>query len=127
MRERAPDFLVGEPGDRVVGKRVPPPQGVQPAVSWGSEERVTELLGEGCAELRMQRRECPWRYPSTQACLEHFQAWYGPTVAAFAAVGEDGRAGLEAELLEVFARHSTADDGTFAADVDYLEVVAVRA
>jgi SAM-dependent methyltransferase len=126
MANWTPDSAVGDMF-RTVGSRVPPPQGVRPAVAWGSEDVVRELLGPGCRELRLTRRTCPWRYPSTRAFLDHFRHWYGPTVAAFAAVGPEGEAGLEAELLEVFDRHNTATDGTLAADVDYLEVVAVRA
>jgi SAM-dependent methyltransferase len=126
MANWTPDSAVGDMF-RVVGSRVPPPQGVRPAVAWGSDERVRELLGDGCRELRLQRRTCPWRFPSTRHFLEYFRTWYGPTVAAFAAVGEEGRDGLEHELLEVFDRHNTATDGTMAADVEYLEVVAVRA
>lgn len=121
-----PDSMVGDMF-RVVGSRVPPPQGVQPAVAWGSEEVVTELLGGGCAELSMNRRTCAMRFPSPQAYLEYFRTWYGPTVAAFAAVGDEGRSELEAELIEMFASHNLADDGTLAMDVAYLEVVGVRA
>ena len=126
MANWTPDSMVGDMF-RAVGRRVPPPQGVQPAVAWGSEEVVRTLLGPACSELRLTRRTCPWRFPSAQAYLEYFRTWYGPTVAAFAAVGDEGRADLEAELLDVFARHDRATDGTFAAEVDYLEVVGVRA
>lgn len=76
-------------------------QGVRPAVAWGSEERVTELLGAGCRELRTARRTCPWRYPSAETCLAYFQTWYGPVLAAFTAVGDAGRGDLEAELHEL--------------------------
>ena len=126
MANWTPDSTVGDMF-RAVGKRVPPPPGVQPAVVWGSEERVTELLGEGCRDLRMTRRTCAWRYPSAAACLAYFQAWYGPVAAAFTAVGEEGRGDLEDELLSVFDSHNTTDDGTLAMDVTYLEVVGVRA
>lgn len=126
MANWTPDSMVGDMF-RAVGKRVPPPQGVQPAVAWGSEEVVEGLLGGACADLQTSRRTCPWRFPSTSACLDYFRTWYGPTVAAFAAVGEEGREGFEGELLEVFASHNTASDGTFAADVVYLEVVARKA
>lgn len=120
-----PDSMIGDMF-RATGKHVPPPAGVQPAVAWGSEERVRELLGSGC-ELRMKRRDFPWRFPSTQDCLEYFRTWYGPTVAAFAAAGEQGRSALEADLLSVFASHDTATDGTFAAEVAFLLAVGVRA
>ncbi len=125
MANWTPDSAVGDMF-RVVGKRVPPPPGVRPAVAWGSEDRVTELLGGGCRDLRTVRRTCAWRYPSAEACLAYFQAWYGPVAAAFTAVGDAGRADLEAELLSVFRSHNTADDGTLAMDVAYLEVVGVR-
>ena len=121
-----PDSVVGDMF-RAVGSRVPPPQGVRPAVAWGDEDRVAELLGGGCSDLRTQRRTCPWRYPSARAVLEHFRTWYGPTVAAFNAVGEEGRQDLEDELVGLFERHNTARDGTLALEVAYLEVVAVRA
>jgi SAM-dependent methyltransferase len=120
-----PDSAVGDMF-RAVGKRVPPPQGVRPPVAWGSPDRVRELLGSGCSELRMERRTCPWRYPSAQFLVDYFHTWYGPTVAAFAAVGEQGRPGLYEELVSVFEGHNTATDGTLAIDVPYLEVVGVR-
>ncbi len=126
MANWTPDSAVGDMF-RIVGKRVAPPQGVRPAVVWGSEERVAELLGGGCRELRTARRTSAWRYPSAEACLAYFQAWYGPVLAAFTAVGDAGREDLEAELVSMFWSHNIADDGTLAMDVTYLEVVGIRA
>jgi SAM-dependent methyltransferase len=120
-----PDSAVGDIF-RAVGKRVPPAQGVQPAVAWGRETRIAELLGPGCRDLRTNRRTCAWRFRSAADCLAYFQAWYGPVVAAFTAVGDDGRVEFEADLRAVFDQHNTADDGTLAMDVAYLEVVGVR-
>jgi SAM-dependent methyltransferase len=111
---------------RTVGRHVPPPQGVRPAVAWGDEERVAELLGAHCSTLQFSRETCPFRFPSADACVEYFRTWYGPTVAAFRAVGEDGRAQLESELAAVFAAHDCAADATLGMDVEYLEVFAVR-
>ena len=125
MANWTPDSLVGDMF-RAVGSYVPPPQGVRPAVQWGDEARVRELLGVGCSELRTSRQTCSWRYPSSRAVLEHFRTWYGPTSAAFTAVGEQGRQSLEDALVAVFDQHNTAKDGTFAAEVAYLEVVGVR-
>ena len=42
-------------------------------------------------------------------------------------MGDDGREGLEAELVAVFDAHNTTDDGTFAAEVAYLQVLGTRA
>lgn len=126
MANWTPDSMVGDMF-RAIGRRVPPPQGVRPPVAWGDEDRVAELLGPGCADLRMVRRSCPWRFPSSQVCLEYFQTWYGPTVAAFASVEAEGRSGLEADLRAIFDEHNEAQDGTLAIEVGYLEVVAHRA
>ena len=125
MANWTPDSMVGDMF-RIVGRHLPPPQGVLPPVAWGSEERVRELLGPHCSDVGTERRTCPWRFPSAAACLEYFRAWYGPFVAAFSAVGEEGRVRLESELVELFDNSSTATDGTMAADVAYLEVVALR-
>ena len=125
MANWTPDSMIGDMF-RVVGRHVPPPQGVHPAVAWGDPERVAALLGPRCRDLRTSRQTFAWRFPSPQACLEHFRTWYGPTVAAFRAVGDAGRESLEGELVDLFTRHSTAADGTMAAEVAYLQVVAVR-
>ena len=121
-----PDSVVGDMF-RTVGRHVPPPPGVRPAVQWGTEERVRELLGPGCRELRVRRDTCAWRYPSVAAAVEYFRTWYGPTVAAFSTLDDDGRRRLTADLEAVFAAQNTATDGTLAVDVAYLEVVATRA
>lgn len=126
MANWTPDSMVGDIF-RTVAKRVPPPQGVQPAVAWGTENRIAELLGPGCRDLRTTRRTCAWRFPSAAACLAYFQAWYGPVVAAFTAVGDEGRRAFESDLQAVFDGANTTDDGTLAMEVSYLEVVGVRA
>ena len=121
-----PDSVVGDMF-RTVARHVPPPQGLKPAVAWGSEERVAELLGPYCREMATARETCAWRYPSVQACIDYFRTWYGPTVAAFTAVGTEGRGALEDDLRTVFETHNTAADGTLAIDVPYLEVIGIRA
>jgi ubiquinone/menaquinone biosynthesis C-methylase UbiE len=120
--------LEGGVGDmfRCIASFVPPPQGVLPAVAWGSEDRVRQLLGAGCAELRTERRTCSWRFPSSAALVEYFRTWYGPTIAAFSAVGDAGAAALTSALEAVFEAQNRAGDGTFAGELEYLEVVAVR-
>lgn len=126
MANWTPDSAVGDML-RAVSKRVPPPQGLQPPVAWGSEERVTRLLGPGCSELSMRRMQCPFRFPSAADFVTYFATWYGPTIMAFNAVGEAGRDELAEELTTIFEAANSAEDGTLAMDVDYLEVVGVRA
>jgi SAM-dependent methyltransferase len=126
MANWTPDSVVGGML-RTVSRRVPPPQGLQPPVAWGSEERVRQLLGPGCSELTITRRECAFRFPSAEAFVTYFATWYGPTIMAFAAVGESGRDELVDELVALFESSNTADDGTLAMDVAYLEVIGIRA
>lgn len=126
MANWTPDSMVGDLF-RAVARFVPPPQGVQPPVTWGRRETVETLLGPYCELLQMSEQTCAFRFPSTEVCVEYFRTWYGPTVAAFAAVGADGRTDLEAALTEVFDFANVATDGTLAMDVTYLEVVAIRA
>ncbi len=45
---------------------------------------------------------------------------------SFEAVGEVGRAALEADLLDLIARFNRADDGTMVVPSEYLEAVIVR-
>ena len=44
----------------------------------------------------------------------------------FEAVGPDGRAALEADLLALIERFNRADDGTMVVPSEYLEVVIVK-
>lgn len=125
MANWTPDSMVGDMF-RTVGRYVPPPAGVLPAAAWGTEERISELLGPACADLQTIRKTCAFRFPTAAACTEYFRTWYGPTLAAFGAVDDAGRAGLAADLTEVFEKHNVATDGTLAMDVTYLEVVGVR-
>jgi ubiquinone/menaquinone biosynthesis C-methylase UbiE len=126
MANWTPDSMVGGMF-RAIGKRVPPPQGVQPASLWGTEDRVRQLLGPGCRDLVATRQTCPFRFPSARSFLTYFQTWYGPTISAFSALDETGRRELEEELIALFESVNTASDGTLAMDVPYLEVLATRA
>ena len=88
--------------------------------------RVVELFADDIAEIRVERRTFAFRYPSPKAYLDYWRRYYGPTLKAFDAVGEDGRAALEADLLDVIARFNRADDGTMIVPNEYLEVVIVK-
>lgn len=125
MANWTPDSMVGDMF-RTVGRYVPPPAGVLPAAAWGTEERVGELLGPACADLQTVGQTCAFRFPTAAACTDYFRTWYGPTLSAFGAVDDADRAGLDADLTDVFEKHNVATDGTLAMDVTYLEVVGVR-
>ena len=59
--------------------------------------------------------------------MQYWRRYYGPTLKAFEAVGEAGRDGLEADLLDLIGRFNRADDGTMIVESEYLEaVIATR-
>ena len=63
---------------------------------------------------------------SPQAFVDYWRRFYGPTLKAFEAVGDDGRAALEADLLDLIGRFNRADDGTMIVPNEYLEAVIVK-
>lgn len=110
---------------------VPPPPGVPSPLLWGDEETLRERFDATRWRLTTTRRTLTFRYPHTPAgTAELFRATYGPSVCTFAALDEDGRAALAAELAAHWAEHARAVPGAGGActevDADYLEVVAVR-
>ena len=107
-------------------KHVPPPAGLRSPVQWGTEERLRELFGGTIAELRVEKRHLVFRYRSPAAYLEYWRRFYGPTLKSFEAVGDQGRAALESDLLDLIARFNRPDDGTMIVPSEYLEAVIVK-
>jgi SAM-dependent methyltransferase len=113
---------------RTIGARVPPPAGVAPPPLWGTEDRVRELLGDGVREMAMRRRRYTFRFDSPRHFTDFFRQMYGPTLKAFAALDQDGRDSLEAEIDDLVRRFDRlGGDGPVAIPAEYLEVVATRA
>jgi ubiquinone/menaquinone biosynthesis C-methylase UbiE len=105
---------------------VPPPPGLQPAVLWGTQERLAELLGPAVASVRTQSRHATIRAASEEAWLEGRRKYFGPTRRAFATLDHAQRVAYERDLVALIRRHNRADDGTVIVSSEYLEVVAVR-
>jgi len=120
-----PDGFIGQLF-KVVGRHVPPPAGVRSPIQWGTEERLRELFGDVIGELRAEKRLYRFRYRSPEAYLDYWRRFYGPTLKAFEAVGEDGREALEQDLLQLIASFNRADDGTMVVPTEYLEAVIVK-
>ena len=107
-------------------RHVPPPAGLRSPVQWGTEERLGELFGDAITDIRVEKRHYAFRYRSPEAYLEYWRRYYGPTMKTFEAVGEAGRAALDADLLDLIARFNRADDGTMVVPSEYLEAVILR-
>ena len=120
-----PDGFIGHVF-RTIGKHVPPPAGVKPPALWGTEQRLRELFGDGIAELTITQRMFVFRYRSAQHWLGVFRTYYGPMLKAFAALDDEGQAGLAHDLADVLDRFNTGGTDTLAVPSEYLEVVATR-
>ena len=118
----APDGFIGNLF-KVIGKHVPPPAGLRSPIQWGTEERLRELFAGKIGHLRAEKRFYTFRDRSPEHFIEYWRSFYGPTLKAFEAVGESGRDGLEADMLELIGRSNAAHDGTMVVPSEYLETV----
>lgn len=121
------DSFIGELF-RTTAKHVPQPAGLQPPGLWGKEEHVRSLLGDGVSDVQVTRRTYNFRYRSAEHFVDFFRTYYGPTHKAFAALDEDGRDALAADLTDLVARSDRLQgEDAIAVPADYLEVIATRA
>jgi hypothetical protein len=67
-----------------------------------------------------------WRFPDAAAMVDMFRSVYGPTVKAFASVGDEGAPALERDLLAIVERAAHRRGDAITIPAEYLEVVAVR-
>jgi ubiquinone/menaquinone biosynthesis C-methylase UbiE len=117
-----PDGFIGQLF-RTVAKHVAPPPIPSPLL-WGTEKHLTDLFGSAVADIRSAERVYTWRFTSAQELIGFLRRWYGPTVKAFEAVGEDGQAALETDLVELARRWNTRREGDgLAVPSAYLQTV----
>jgi hypothetical protein len=122
MANWTPDGMIGDVF-KVVARHVPPPKGAPSPFAWGTVAGLEALFGARAADMQVHRRDFAFRYRSPQHFVDVFRTWYGPTVKAFAALDEAGKADLEADLLRLLAKRNRAQDGTLVAPASYLEVI----
>jgi ubiquinone/menaquinone biosynthesis C-methylase UbiE len=111
---------------RTIGKYAPPAPGVKSPALWGTEQRLSELFGDGISELRIKKRFFVFRYRSAQHWLDVFRTYYGPVLKTFAALDAAGQAGLTHDLTDVLQRFNQGGTDTLTVPSEYLEVVATR-
>jgi ubiquinone/menaquinone biosynthesis C-methylase UbiE len=120
-----PDSLIGHVF-RAIGRYLPPAPGVKSPALWGTEERLRELFGDQITTLQATPRYFNFRYRSVGHWLEVFRTYYGPMEKAFAALDEEGQAGLERDLTELARRFDRGEKQGLVLPSEYLEVVAIR-
>jgi ubiquinone/menaquinone biosynthesis C-methylase UbiE len=121
MANWTPGGFIGEMF-RTVGRRVPPPAGIRAPVEWGSEARLRELFER---KVRVVEKTFVFRFASPAAFADYFKAHYGPTVKAFEALGDDGKA-LYDDLVDLAERHNVATDGTAKLPAAYVQMLVKR-
>jgi ubiquinone/menaquinone biosynthesis C-methylase UbiE len=121
-----PDGFIGELF-RVIGRFVPPPAGLKPPSTWGTETRLVELFGPHAADIRTERKQYVFRFLSAEHWIEIFRRYYGPVHKAFAALDEAGQQALHEALLELLGRHNRGGRDALIVPSDYLEAVIERA
>jgi len=109
-----------------IAKYVPPPSEPTPAMLWGSEEGVHELLGHGVSSLTFRHGKLRYRFLSPEHYVDFFLTWYGPIRNAAESLAEPVREMFRTDLIALARRFKSATDGTAALDVDYMIVIATK-
>ena len=107
----------------------PPPPGAQPPPLWGSEAHLRELFGDRVEFNTLERDELEiTAFERPRDYGEHFKARYGPTLAARANAGRNGREAEFDAALDRFCdewNRGTPDRAHF--EKEYLLAVGTRA
>lgn len=113
---------------KVISKYVPPPSIFPSPLLWGDESTCRNRLSGGFEDVQVTRRMYPFRYPFPPSeVVDFFTEYYGPVNRANAALNDQGRKELHAELTALWIRNNTAAEGTTQVMGEYLEVTARRA
>ena len=110
----------------------PPPEGFVSPMTWGLEDEVTErFTAAGVAKdnIAFARDSFTFSYPGPPSrFVGEFRAYYGPTMNAFAAAEETGRADeLQAELEALFDSQNTSlSQDVTRIPATFLHVTVVR-
>ncbi|GAA3796384.1 class I SAM-dependent methyltransferase [Amycolatopsis tucumanensis] len=109
-----------------VGRHAPPPAGALPPTRWGTEETVRELFGDRVTGLTCTTATVREKFANPAHFADFFLTHYGPTHMAAQRLSPDGREAFRADLIALAEENNLADDGTFAADWEYLVAVATK-
>lgn len=121
-----PEGFIGEMFSVMKPYAPPPPPGAQPPPLWGSEQHLLGLLADRAEQVTTCRKAVTVdRFATAEDFRDYFRDRYGPTVAAYRAIGEDGHraAALDRDLVEL-ARRYDRGDGTTVMEWEYLLATA---
>jgi len=100
----------------------PPPEGFQPPVLWGTEERIRELFAGD--EVECSTLSVAFEDESIEEWMDRNERTLGPTVMAKEVLEAQGKwDSLREQLAALYSGANTATDGTMHVDADYLLAV----
>jgi len=108
---------------KLIGKRVPPPAGLQSPALWGTEPHIVQLFGAQAEDIQCTRKFFNFRYQSADHWIQIFRDYYGPTHKAFGALDAGGQQGLHSEIAALLNDFNTAGSRSLVVPSEYLEVV----
>jgi ubiquinone/menaquinone biosynthesis C-methylase UbiE len=110
---------------KIIGKYVPPAPGAKSPMLWGDRAYLGELFGSK-GTVAAETKTYMMRYKSPEHWIDVFRTYYGPMVKTFAAIDDDARDALEADLHALIDELNLAKDGTIVVPGEYLEVVITK-
>ena len=114
-----PSGLNGQMFGLIGASMPPPPEGFQPPVLWGTEERVSELFAGD--STRFETLNVPFEDDSIEEWMARNERILGPTVMAKEVLEQDGKWGpLREQLTELYADANEATDGSMHVEAEYL-------
>lgn len=111
---------------KTLGRRLPPPAGLQSPALWGVETHVQALFVDRCSSVNVTRRYFNFRYRSAAHFIEVFRNWYGPLHQAFKVLSPADAAGFESDLTDLLNSLNRAGPDSLVVPSEYLEVVIRR-
>jgi ubiquinone/menaquinone biosynthesis C-methylase UbiE len=120
-----PDGFIGQLF-KTLGRRLPPPAGLQSPALWGVEAHVQALFANRSSSIAVTRRYFNFRYRSAAHFIEVFRNWYGPLHQAFKILSPADAAGFESDLTDLLNSSNRAGPDSLVVPSEYLEVIIRR-
>ncbi len=111
---------------KVLGPTCHHPPAVSSPALWGTRDWIQGTFGEVASAIDFKPKHFRFRYASPAHFVEIFRTYYGPVHKAFAALDQDAQHALEADILDLIARHNTATDGTMNVPAEYAQIIITR-
>ena len=123
-----PEGLIGSMFGVLAPFAPPPPPGAKPGSLWGTEEYVSELLGDGIDELYCERRQILFEGLAPDAFVDLMRASYGPVLRVFERLADDRARTdeLDAALRRYVRRCNQGEPGRPRLESEYQLTLARR-